>query len=126
VPIPWSGGRPPYGFGPGGAPWLPQPPDWAGHTVEAQAGRPGSMFELYRAALRLRREHPGLGDGSLSWSDAPAGALAFARARGFRCLVNVTADPLPIPDGTRTLLASGPLDPEGRLPRDTAAWLDET
>src|SRR5690606_28078159 len=31
VPIPWSGDRPPFGFGPGDEqPWLPQPEEWAG------------------------------------------------------------------------------------------------
>ena len=37
-------------------PWLPQPAGWAALTVEAETGDPGSMLELYRTALRLRRE----------------------------------------------------------------------
>lgn len=28
-----------------------------------------------------------------------------------------------LPEGTDTLLLSGPLDERGRLPRDAAAWL---
>ena len=29
VPLPWSGDAPPFGFGPSGTPWLPQPAAWA-------------------------------------------------------------------------------------------------
>ena len=60
VPIPWSGDRAAVGFSPpdGADAWLPQPADWAALTVAARTGDPGSMLELYRAALRLRREHP--------------------------------------------------------------------
>ena len=39
VPIPWSGGQSPFGFGPpGSVPWLPQPAEWAAVSVAAQAG----------------------------------------------------------------------------------------
>jgi alpha-glucosidase len=82
----------------------------------------GSMLALYRSALGLRRTHPALGDGGLEWLDAPEGALAFARDPGFACVVNVSADPLPTPEGTELLLGSGPLTVDGRVPRDTAAW----
>ncbi len=52
------------------APWLPQPPEWGGYSAEAQLGDPDSFLSLYRAALRLRREHPALGRGTLRWLDA--------------------------------------------------------
>jgi len=126
VPMPWSGDSPPFGFSPPDAvapPWLPQPPSWAALTVEAETGASGSMLELYRRALRRRRTEPALGDGTLRWLDAPAGALVFARDPGFICMVNVSADRLLLPDGMTMLLSSGPLTPGGRLPIDTAAWL---
>ncbi|HEY5836754.1 glycoside hydrolase family 13 protein [Streptomyces sp.] len=125
VPLPWSGGEPPFGFSPDGAtaePWLPQPRAWKDCTAEAQAGDPGSMLELYRAALRLRREHAALGDGTLRWLDAPQDTLVFAREPGLVCAVNFSAEPWPLPAGGEVLLASGALD-EGRLPQDTAVWL---
>jgi alpha-glucosidase len=123
VPIPWSGDAPPFGFSPDGArPWLPQPPAWKAHTVEAELGNPHSMLELYRAALRIRADHPALGDGTLRWLDAPHGALLFEREPGFVCAVNVSADPFPLPADTTVLLASRPL-PDNLLPPDTAAWL---
>ena len=128
VPIPWAGTRPPYAFGPDPDPvdgtptWLPQPDDWASLTVEAQTGDPSSVLELYRSALRLRRETPALGAGELSWLDLGAGALGFTREPGFACVVNVTGPPVSLPEGYDVLLASGDLV-HGRLPEATSAWL---
>ncbi|MBV9804731.1 MAG: DUF3459 domain-containing protein, partial [Solirubrobacterales bacterium] len=95
---------------------------WCTLTVEAQRGDENSMFELYRRALRLRREHPALGDGRLAWLPAPAGALAFAREPGFACLVNISGGPVAPPAGSELLISSGPLSSDGRVPADTAAW----
>ncbi len=124
VPIPWSGSEPPYGFGAGTAqPWLPQPSDWAGLTAEAQAGDPGSHLSLYRAALKIRREHPALGEGRLVWDpDAAEGILSFTRDPGFRCVVNVSDSPIALPAHEQVLLSSEPL-PNGELPVDTTVWL---
>jgi alpha-glucosidase len=126
VPIPWSGDESPFGFSPAGAPaspWLPQPSAWRDQTVEAQSGDAASMLELYRRALQIRRAHPALGDGRLSWMPAPVGALAFARDPGFACLVNFTADDLAPPRSSTLLISSSPLDAAGRrIPADTAAW----
>jgi alpha-glucosidase len=126
VPIPWAPGGPPYGFSPAGAalpPWLPQPPAWEALAVAVQDGAPASMLELYRAALRLRRAHPALGDGTLRWLEMPDGVLAFARDPGFACVVNVSGAPSPLPAGTDVLLASGPLAADGTVPPDTTVWL---
>ncbi|MEV1008771.1 glycoside hydrolase family 13 protein [Streptomyces sp. NPDC049881] len=121
VPMPWTREGPSYGFGPGEAAWLPQPAGWGGRSVAAQEGRPGSFLELYREALRLRRE--ALGDVSFTWLPARGGELAFRKGAGLVCRVNFGADPLPLPAGERVLLASGPLTPDGALPPDTAVWL---
>jgi alpha-glucosidase len=125
VPIPWSGEAAPYGFSPEDAsapPWLPQPADWARLSVAAQTGDASSMLELYRDALRLRREHPALGDGTLTWRDAPEGVLAFGREPGFVCVVNLSAETYRLPEHTSVLLASGPVE-DGLLAPDHAAWL---
>ena len=37
------------------------------------------MLELYRAALRIRREHPALGDGPMSWHPAADGGARCSR-----------------------------------------------
>ncbi|MGB9378533.1 MAG: alpha-amylase family glycosyl hydrolase, partial [Mycobacteriales bacterium] len=126
VPIPWSGSEPPFGFSPDdapAAPWLPQPAEWKSQTVEALTADPGSILELYRSALRIRREHAALGDGTLTWHDTPEGSLAFGREPGFACLVNVSAEALPLPAGADVLLASGPLTADRLVPSDTAVWL---
>jgi alpha-glucosidase len=126
VPIPWSGEKPPFGFGSGeGQPWLPQPADWAELTVEHQLADPASMLALYRAALDLRRDRQELGDGALTWIDTAPGVLAFRRDPGFVCVVNVGDEPAAAPDAVRDgglLLSSDPLEADGRLPGATAAW----
>jgi alpha-glucosidase len=86
-------------------------------------GNPNSILELYRKALRLRREHPALGDGTLRWLESPEGTLLFAREPGFICAVNISGVPMPLPEGVELLLASGPMTRQGELPPDTAAWL---
>ena len=126
VPLPWSGDAPPFGFGPAaatGQPWLPQPAPWRELTAAAQDGVPGSMLELYRSALHLRRSLTGPGDAPLSWLDSPVGVLAFAAGPHFACVVNLSTDPVSLPAGTTLVLASGPLDGDGLLPTDTAVWL---
>jgi alpha-glucosidase len=124
VPIPWSGNKPPYGFGKGeGQPWLPQPADWAPLTAEAQAKTTDSHLALYKAALRIRREHQALGDGGLAWDeDAPAGVLSFTRDPGFRCVVNLGDQPIDLPAAAEVLLSSEPLE-DGKLPVDASVWL---
>ncbi|MFI0257595.1 glycoside hydrolase family 13 protein [Streptomyces sp. NPDC017056] len=127
VPIPWSGDTAPYGFGTGGS-WLPQPPEWAGLSVAAQTGDPASTLELYRAALKLRRTHPGLGAGDqIEWLEAPEGVLAFRRPGGFVCTVNTTPEPVRAHAHPtwRPLLSSADLptiDDELTLPADSAVW----
>ncbi len=125
VPVPWSGTSPPYGFSPEGAtapPWLPQPEDWAGLTVQAETGDERSMLELYRRALRLRRCTPGFGDGELAWLDVPEGALGFTREPGLACVVNVSNAHVPLPEGYDLLVSSDDLV-DGGLPAATSAWL---
>ena len=96
---------------------------WRDETAEAELADPESMLSLYRSALRIRREHPALGDGSLEWLDVPYGAIAFRREPGFACLVNLSADPLPLLAGSTVVLASGQLTDGNRIPADTAVWL---
>jgi alpha-glucosidase len=127
VPIPWA--RKGRGFGFSltdraacpAEPWLPQPLDWGRYSVESQLADERSLLSLYRTALRLRRDHPALGRGTLRWLDAD-GLLCFAREPGFILAVNLGTAPAPLPAHREILLASGPVT-GGSLPPDTAAWL---
>jgi alpha-glucosidase len=124
VPIPWSGGRPPYGFGPeGSTPWLPQPAEWGRLSVEAQTPDPASTLSLYRAGIRLRRQLADLRTDGLAWVPAPGHALCFDRGEAFRCLVNFGDQLVDLRGHGRPVLSSSPLDGH-RLPRDCAVWLD--
>lgn len=124
VPLPWSGSEPPFGFGgSAGKPWLPQPEHWAGLTVTAQESDPGSTLSLYRLALAERRRNPALGDGTFVWDpDAGPAVLSFTREPGFRCLVNLSPEPVPLPAGAEILVASGPIR-DGEVGTDQAVWL---
>jgi len=125
VPLPWSGTRSPFGFSSehaAASPWLPQPASWAEYTVEAELADPRSMLSLYRAALELRREGIGLGDGPFEWIDAEPTTLAFRRGPGLISITNFAAQPLALPTGADLLLSSEELV-DGKLPPDSTAWL---
>ncbi|MBA3288672.1 MAG: glycoside hydrolase family 13 protein [Acidimicrobiia bacterium] len=126
VPIPWTPDGPSLGFG-DGAPWLPQPPEWAGLSVATEEDDRGSTLRLYRDALAIRRRHDALGDGEMSWLDSDGDVLVFRRDRRFGCVVNAGAAAVPMPDalkGAAVLLASAPLDDDGSIPSDTTVWFE--
>jgi alpha-glucosidase len=120
VPIPWEADAPSYGFGPSDKSWLPQPAIWAEYARDRQVGVAGSTYELYRAALRLRREHH-LGGSELSWLDTPADVLAF-RIGAVLVMTNFGDSPAELPLGARILLSSEPLTDDGRVPSDVTVW----
>ncbi|GAA3770222.1 glycoside hydrolase family 13 protein [Plantactinospora mayteni] len=137
VPLPWSGDVPPYGFGPagGGPAWLPAPPTWRALSVAAQTGNPDSTLELYRAALRLRREHTAPAGstepGQVTWLESEPGVLAFGFGRPAAagstelvCVVNLGAEPVAVGNYGTPLLHSQPAGPDTptTLPTDSAAW----
>ena len=122
VPLPWSSDVPPFGFGPAGRPWLPQPADWAALTAERQADDPGSTLNLYRRALRLRRTLD-LGDEPLTWvDDSRPDVLAFRRGDRFLCVVNFGDTPVAVPASADVVLSSAPPPENGRLPGTSAIW----
>ncbi len=148
VPLPWRSDAPSFGFSavrklnselssaprrlegglaaPPAPSWLPQPPAWAEYALDRQRGMPGSTYEMYRTALRLRRSL-GLGHGSLSWMDAdhPEEVLAFRNGDTI-VLTNFGAQPVSLstvasPE-SRVLHASAPLDDDGKVPTDVTVW----
>ncbi|MGD8150370.1 glycoside hydrolase family 13 protein [Ornithinimicrobium sp. Y1694] len=131
VPVPWEAAAPSYGFGPGEHTWLPQPEIYGALALDRQDGVSGSTLELYRAMLRLRREHD-LGVGGLTWLTELGGVevgeqvLAFVNARQdgtpLTVVTNLGDEPVALPEDAEILLASGRLE-DGRLPQDTTVWL---
>ncbi len=120
VPLPWEADAPGLGFGPGAQTWLPQPPSYRGLARDRQLGDPESTLEMYRAALRLRREQA-LGNGSFGWIDGGDAVVAF-RNNGLTVLANMGTAAVPLPAG-ELLLSSGPLDADGSVPPDTTVWV---
>ena len=122
--MPWEADAPSYGFGPSHATWLPQPAEWRELALDVQQGVEGSTYELYRQALRLRRELR-LGLGTLAWvDDAGADVLAFVND-DVLVLANTGTEPVALPEGAQVLLASGDLagDPGTVLvPSDVTVW----
>ncbi len=127
VPLPWSGTEPSFGFGPSTASWLPQPAEWKELTVERQHDDPASMLWLYRNALALRRRHPALGAGDMTWLDVDDGVLAFSRSPDVLCVVNVVDEPVEVPKRLarydQIMLASTPMEGTALIPGITAVWL---
>ena len=105
VPLPWNAHDANYGFT-SGKPWLPQPPDWAGLSVQSQTNDPDSTLSLYRAALRMRREM-NLGSGSVLWEITPPRVLGFRNGL-VHCWMNTAVAPVELPKEAKILLASSP------------------
>lgn len=120
VPIPWVAHAPAYGFNRTGSSWLPQPKDWAPFARDSQEGVPGSTLELYRTALRLRREHD-LGSATLEWVKGYGSSVLAFRVGAVRVLANLGKVPVELPLG-EILLASEQVA-GGVLPTDTTVWL---
>jgi alpha-glucosidase len=126
VPLPWrenSAGA--FGFSdnenltPNDA-WLPQASNCGDFSVEAQETDPNSPLNLYRKALTIRKSLTGLGDGPMSWVDAPDQVVAFSRPGNFYCYLNFGADFKP-PNEAQILVSSTPIT-DGFLPTDTTVW----
>jgi alpha-glucosidase len=108
-PMQWDA-RPTGGFTTG-TPWLPAI-DPQERNVEAQRGDPGSLLELYRRLLGLRRS---LGSGS-RLLDAEPGVVCLERGAHI-IVVNTTAEPRTAPRGEPVLAthAGGDLPPHAAL-----------
>ncbi|WFE42772.1 glycoside hydrolase family 13 protein [Micromonospora sp. WMMD998] len=119
VPIPWEADAPSYGFGPTDASWLPQPPVWAEYALDRQRGVPGSTYELYRTALRLRREHA-LARGPMRFLSSGDEVLTFTNG-DLTVLTNFGATPVPLPADATVLASSAPLDGSA-VPTDVTVW----
>ena len=116
-----------YGFGDGPA-HLPQPAGFSRTAVAAQSGTPESTLELYREALRVRRQLQTAE--ALEWvpTDNPQ-VLHFVRPGGWHCITNFGTDPVPLPEGVvrvsqRAARRRHAAGRDGRLAHGVAAALN--
>jgi len=77
TPMPWDA-SPHAGFS-ATEPWLPLNPDWQRRNVAAQEADPGSLLQLYRDLLRLRRAHAALAIGAFELLDSAEDTLVYRR-----------------------------------------------
>jgi len=110
TPMPWSNDA--FAGFSTTEPWLPLGDDWPTRNVHRQSLDPGSMLNLYRSLLHLRRRHRSLTIGDLVLGQAVDEVLVYERlAPGERMLVALNFGarerPVAMPDGvTASLLLS--------------------
>jgi alpha-glucosidase len=78
TPMPWRADAPAHGFTTG-TPWLPAAPEHDGLTADVQEADDGSTLNFARHVIALRKASPALKWGQITFLDAPAPILAFAR-----------------------------------------------
>lgn len=124
VPIPWTPGGTSFGFGDGDdvAPaHLPQPAWFAELAVSVQDQDPGSMLNLYRRALALRRELQA--EERVVFHEAPEGVMHLERPGGWHSVTNFTDQPVPLPDATVLLASTSDGVNDGVVPGNATVWL---
>jgi glycosidase len=90
TPMQWSPG-PGLGFT-SGTPWERPQANWLTTTVAAQDADPGSLLNLYRRLIHLRRDHEALATGSLVPLSAGSGHVAAYLRRSGEHAVLVVAN----------------------------------
>ncbi len=96
TPMPWRSGAPNAGFSPV-EPWLPIDPRHLPLAVDRQEAEPGSMLNLTRRLVALRKKHPALRGRAIRSVDVPLPLLAFERGEGEQrllCVFNLGDEPL--------------------------------
>jgi alpha-glucosidase len=123
VPLPWKRDAKNFGFGTG-VPHLPQPEWFGNYSVEAEAQNPDSPLEIFRKALKLRRELQCAEE--ITWHQTTRDdVLHFSRPNGWNCITNFKGGKYPIPEGViekgQVLLSTQPLI-DGKIPPATTVW----
>ncbi|TCD05249.1 DUF3459 domain-containing protein [Erythrobacteraceae bacterium CFH 75059] len=122
TPLPWRADKPQAGFTTG-TPWLPLGAGNRVRAIDRQEQDEGSVLNLVRALLRLRRSHPALRLGAFEGCSGDDDLLSFDRlwkdAR-IRCLFNLslhhTRGLASLPPEARVLMAVNGASPEGLPP----------
>lgn len=117
VPLPWDESQPAYGFS-SVLPHLPQPDWFAGQSVASQENNADSVLNLYRRAIKLRRELEGAEE--LSWLSSDSKSFSFERPGGWVCVTNFSESVIELPAG-EVLLSSKRIT--GEIPPNCTVWL---
>jgi alpha-glucosidase len=124
VPLPWeSGVGAANGFNTTGQAWLPQPDVFAEYARDRQEGVSGSTLELYKTAIRLRKEL-GLGDGSFAWLAGFVSDQVLGFKNGDITVIhNFSAHSLELPAGE--IIATSQNGLTTSLDADQTVWLKQ-
>ena len=124
VPLPWeSGVGAANGFNTTGQAWLPQPDVYAEYARDRQEGVAGSTLELYKTAIRLRKELA-LGDGSFAWLAGFVSDQVLGFKNGDITVIhNFSAHSLELPAGE--IIATSQNGLTTSLDADQTVWLKQ-
>ena len=128
VPLPWNSDSVSFGFSQSGHPWLPQPAWYARYAVSNQERLPGSMLNLYRAAIAARRRWIRPGDEAEWLADGEYAeyGLGWRVSSGLEVLVNFSSDhAIRLPEDATVMLNSRPEITDcadKQVPPETAVW----
>ena len=90
--------------------------------MDRQVGDDTSTLELYRSALRTRRELQT--DETIAWVETGReDVVHFVRPGGWHCVTNFGTEPYALPDGV-VRVASAPVT-DGLLPGESSVWLTD-
>ncbi len=122
VPLPWeSGAGASNGFNETGKAWIPQPEIYAEYSRDKQDGIEGSTLEMYKHALRLRKEL-GLGNGSFDWEPEYTNATTLGYRNGSVLVIhNFGREAIALPAGD--VIASSANAASVGIEPDQTVWL---
>ena len=122
VPLPWeSGAGAANGFNQTGKAWIPQPELYAEYSRDQQEGVEGSTLEMYKHALRLRKELD-LGNGSFDWEPEYTNATTLGyRNGGVLVIHNFGQEAIEMPQGE--VIASSANAASVGIEPDQTVWL---
>jgi len=119
VPLPWTAEGESFGFGADGA-HIPQPDWFASYAVDVEEADHGSTLNLYRRALRLRRQLQT--EEVLEWTETGRDdVLRFTRPNGWQVVTNFGTEPFPLGADAGAVVL-GALE-DGAVPAETTVWL---
>jgi alpha-glucosidase len=125
VPLPWNSQESEFGFTQG-KPWLPIPKSWQDLSIDKQDGDRESSLNLYRRALKVRREYC-KGEREIIWHErGDDGLLVFQRGNVLVLLNTSDGDKLYATSGELILTSHSEFTSDGvhiKVPKASACWV---